>query len=51
MFEAHYEGKISVENSGKMCHNPAKIFKIEKRGFIREGYYADLVKNAGLPWA
>ncbi len=27
----------------KMCHNPAKIFKIEKRGFIRKGYYADLV--------
>jgi len=27
----------------KMCHNPAKIFKVEKRGFIRKGYYADLV--------
>ncbi len=26
-----------------MCHNPAKIFKIEKRGFIKEGYFADLV--------
>jgi dihydroorotase len=25
-----------------MCHNPAKLFRIEKRGFIREGYYADL---------
>jgi dihydroorotase len=33
-----------------MCHNPAKIFKIEK-GFIKEGYYADLViVNSGLPW-
>jgi hypothetical protein len=33
----------------KMCHNPAKIFKIEKRGFIKEGYYADLViVNSGL---
>jgi dihydroorotase len=31
-----------------MCHNPAKIFKIEKRGFIKEGYFADLVINAGL---
>jgi dihydroorotase len=31
-----------------MCHNPAKIFKIEKRGFIKEG--ADLViVNSGLP--
>jgi len=27
----------------KACHNPAKIFQIEKRGFIREGYHADLV--------
>lgn len=26
-----------------MCHNPAILFSIEKRGFIREGYYADLV--------
>jgi dihydroorotase len=34
-----------------MSHNPAKIFKIEKRGFIKVGYYADLVIiNAGLPW-
>ena len=27
----------------KACHNPAKIFQVEKRGFIREGYHADLV--------
>jgi len=27
----------------KMCHNPALLFHIEKRGFIREGYFADLV--------
>lgn len=27
----------------KMCHNPAKIFNIEKRGFIRKGFFADLV--------
>ena len=34
-----------------MCHNPAKIFKIEKRGFIKEGYYADLaIVNPHLPW-
>jgi len=38
------DGTISIEKAvEKMCHNPAKIFKIEKRGFIREGYYADLV--------
>ncbi len=53
MFEAHHQGKISVEKIvEKMCHNPAKIFKIEKRGFIREGYHADLViVNPSLPWS
>jgi dihydroorotase len=53
MFEAHHQGKISVEKIvEKMCHNPAKIFKIEKRGFIREGYFADLViVNPSLPWS
>ena len=52
MFETFHQGKISVEKIvEKMCHNPAKIFKIEKRGFIKEGFYADLViVNAGLPW-
>ncbi len=52
MFEKHVKGKISVEKIvEKMCHNPAKIFKIEKRGFIREGYHADLViVNSHLPW-
>ena len=53
MFEAHHQGKITVEKIvEKMCHNPAKIFKIEKRGFIKEGYYADLViVNPSLPWS
>lgn len=52
MFEAYHQGKISLEKIvEKMAHNPAKIFKIEKRGFIREGYFADLVLvNAGQPW-
>ena len=52
MFEASLQGKISVVKIvEKMCHNPAKIFKIEKRGFIKEGFYADLViVNPGLPW-
>ena len=36
----------------KMCHNPAKIFNIKNRGFIREGYYADLaIIQKGVPWA
>jgi dihydroorotase len=52
MFEAHHRGKISIEKIiEKMAHNPAKLFKIEKRGFIKEGYFADLViVNTGLPW-
>ncbi|WP_445721516.1 dihydroorotase [Flavobacterium sp.] len=52
MFEAVHKEKISVEKVvEKMCHNPAKIFKIEKRGFIKQGYYADLViVNPHLPW-
>jgi dihydroorotase len=52
LFEAHHQGKISIEKIvEKMAHNPAKIFKIEKRGFIREGYFADLaIINTGLPW-
>jgi dihydroorotase len=38
------DGIISIEKAvEKMSHNPAKIFKIEKRGFIKEGFYADLV--------
>ncbi|MBC7524091.1 MAG: dihydroorotase [Flavobacterium sp.] len=53
LFEAHHQGKISIEKIvEKMCHNPAKIFKIEKRGFIKEGYYADLVIiNPAKPWS
>lgn len=44
LLEKHREGKISIEKIvEKMCHNPAKIFKIQNRGFIGEGYYADLV--------
>lgn len=38
------QGKISLEKMvEKMCHNPAILFEIEKRGFIKEGYKADLV--------
>jgi len=38
------EGKISLERAvEKMCHAPAICFEIEKRGYLREGYFADLV--------
>lgn len=44
MLEFVRQGKISIEKViEKMCHNPAILFGIEKRGFIRTGYYADLV--------
>lgn len=38
------KGKLSVEKVvEKMCHNPAVVFQIESRGYIKEGYFADLV--------
>ena len=44
MLEAVKDKKISIEKVvEKMCHNPAILFRIEKRGFIKKGYYADLV--------
>lgn len=44
MMEFYKQGKISIERLvEKMCHNPAILFRIEKRGYIREGYFADLV--------
>lgn len=52
LFEAHLQGKISVEKIvEKTAHNPAKIFKIQKRGFIKEGYFADMtIVNPHQPW-
>jgi len=44
MMEHVKNGKITIERVvEKMAHNPAILFRIEERGFIREGYYADLV--------
>ncbi len=44
MLEFHRQGKISLEMVvQKMCHNPAEIFNIKDRGYLREGYFADLV--------
>ena len=44
MLEYYRNGKISLEKIvEKMCHNPAILFEIEKRGFVKEGYKADLV--------
>lgn len=44
MIELHKKGDISLEQVvEKMCHNPARIFGVKNRGFIRKGYFADLV--------
>jgi dihydroorotase len=43
MLEFFKQGHISLEKiAEKMCHNPATLYRIENRGFIREGYCADL---------
>lgn len=50
MMELVNRGVLTIETLvEKMCHNPARIFRIKERGFIREGYKADLTlidKNA-----
>ncbi len=44
MLEFYHDSKISLERLvEKMCHAPAVCFQVRKRGFIREGYFADLV--------
>ena len=44
ILEKAKEGKISIERAvEKMCHAPAQCFNVQKRGYIREGYFADLV--------
>lgn len=52
MLELASQGVFSIEEVvEKMCHNPAICFRIEGRGFIREGYAADLVLvRPGAPW-
>ena len=52
MLEFYHRKKISLEKIvEKMSHNPAIAFQIKKRGFIREGYFADLVlADLNKPW-
>jgi dihydroorotase len=52
LLEAHHQGRISIEKIvEKACHNPAILFDVEKRGYIKEGYYADLViADLNNPW-
>jgi len=52
MLEFYHRGEISLERIvEKMAHNPAILFSISRRGFIREGYFADLViVDPDRPW-
>lgn len=52
MLEFYKQGLISLEKiAEKMCHNPAILYSIEKRGFIREGYFADLtIVDLNINW-
>ncbi|MGQ9621048.1 MAG: dihydroorotase [Bacteroidales bacterium] len=52
MMELCHKGLMSPEKVvEKMCHNPALIFRIKNRGFIREGYKADIcILNPDNPW-
>ena len=45
------EGALSIERAVElMCHNPARLYHIKDRGFIREGYWADLTLVRRQPW-
>ena len=52
LIEAYHREKISLEKIvEKTAHNPAILFDVEKRGYIKEGYYADLVVvDLNSPW-
>ncbi|MFK7968899.1 MAG: dihydroorotase [Bacteroidia bacterium] len=51
MLELVEQGVFSLEKVvEKMSHHPAMLFRVEKRGFIREGYWADLVLVEKNPW-
>lgn len=52
IIELYHKGAISIEKVvEKMCHAPAICFGVKNRGFIREGYAADLVLiNLNDPW-
>jgi dihydroorotase len=52
ILEMYHKDQISIEKIvEKMCHNPAILFEIEKRGYLKEGYYADMVLvDLNNPW-
>lgn len=52
MLEMVSQGYFSIEKVvDVMCHRPAELFRVEKRGFLREGYFADIaIVNLEHPW-
>ena len=52
MLEFYHRGEITLEKIvEKMCHNPAIMYRIAGRGFIRKGYQADLaIVDLNAPW-
>lgn len=52
MLEFYKQGLITLEKiTEKMCHNPATLYSIERRGFIRKGYFADLtIIDLNVSW-
>ena len=53
MIEMYHKNKITLPKiAQKMAHNPAILFQVEKRGYVKEGYYADLViVDINNPWS
>ncbi len=44
MLDFYHQGKITLERIvEKMCHAPAECFRMEKRGYLEEGYWADII--------
>jgi dihydroorotase len=52
MIEMFHKGKITLPKiAQKMAHNPAILFQVEKRGYIKQGFFADLVVvDINNPW-
>ena len=52
MLDMYHDGKIDLHRiAEKMSHNPAVLFKVKERGYIREGYHADMVLvDLNNPW-
>ena len=52
MLELADQGVVTMERLGElMCHNPARLFSISRRGFLRPGYHADIaIVQRGEPW-